>query len=671
MRRGWGIFGAVLLSIGLAEGGLSVPAARGNETVMVCDIYGDHLGSQAPGLYGIGTSQECPGNPETGPPNTGGMAIWTGGDNTIQQGTAVHWTVTAPAGLTIASVYIPHMYSEGIDDNTGWGGGFFWSGGSGESSTYDGETGWSTATTSGPAFTWPAGGSPYFGWQVVCGVSSCSNGGHQWLSVELLELNVEETNGPFLLAPTGLWQAQGWIRGTWPLRFVGDSPSGLCSMTADLNGQALPGVSVPNDPAVWHQCQSPTFDENVNTAQYGDGVLPLTISAVDAVGYNASHTELVRVDNQTPTISLSGPTDAPSTSGTQYITATAGAGPSGVAGISCSLDGAPAEWHAGASAQIAVQGIGVHQLSCTSESNARDSSGTPASSRTATWTLSIRTPSVATASFARVVDSLRCKATVERVRIPAHWATAYHGSQRIRVKVPAQTRRVKVVHCHPRLARKRVRVDGHWRVVTTVVLPRSVERASTSVRAGASTTLNGWLGTTSGNALGSQTVRILTAPDNGSQRFTQAALATTGADGAWSARIPAGPSRLIVAQYDGSATVEPATSAPARVEVPGSLVLRIRPRLTHWGKSIAISGQLSGGYIPSSGELVILWIGWHSGSTEIGHLYTDAHGRFHSTYTFLRGNGRETYRLWAATARESDYPYAPGRSRPVAVTVES
>ena len=36
----------------------------------------------------------------------GGMAIWTGGNNTISQGTSVHWTVHAPTGLTIPLAYI-------------------------------------------------------------------------------------------------------------------------------------------------------------------------------------------------------------------------------------------------------------------------------------------------------------------------------------------------------------------------------------------------------------------------------------------------------------------------------------------------------------------------------------------------------------------------------------
>jgi hypothetical protein len=216
---------------------------------------------------------------------------------------------------------------------------------------------------------------------------------------------------------------------------------------------------------------------------------------------------------------------------------------------------------------------------------------------------------------------------------------------------------------------KRVRVGGHWRRVRYVVLPRSVQRNTIKVRAGAHPSISGWLGTDNGNALGGQAVRILTAPDNGSNQFTQVGTVTTSPNGSWTTHLPSGPSRLVIAQYDGSATVEPASSAPAHVAVPASVSLHIKPSDTHWGGRIAIKGRVGGGYVPASGELVVLWIGWRGGSTEIGHLYTHADGRFSSRYTFLRGNGTERYRLWATTARESDYPYAPGRSRNVMVTV--
>ena len=570
--------------------------------------------------------------------------------------------------MTIASVYIPHMYSEGIDDGSGWGGGFFWSGGSSNVNTFDGESGWSSQTTSGPSFTWPTGGTPYFGWQVVCGASSCSNGGDNWLSVELLELNMQETTGPQLSAG-GLWDASGWVRGTWTLQSSGDSPSGVCNLLATLGGQSLPSSTSAANPAVWHQCAAPALSDAVDTSQFGDGPAKLVLGASDAAQESAFLTKTIDIDNEQPSISLSGPTDAPSTAGTQYVTATAAAGPSGVAGISCSVDGAPPQWHAASTAQIPIEGVGTHQVSCLSQNNAVDSSGTPATSPTSTWTLAIRSPSVSAVSFARVADALRCRAKWERVRVPARWVTATHAGHPIKVKLPPEVRRVRVVHCQARVITRRVRVRGHWRAVKAVVLPHEVLVQHERIRPGGEASVSGWLGTIDGNALGGQPVMILAAPDNGTGQLTQVAAATTAANGAWTARIPPGPSRLIEAEYPGDATVEPATSSSAHLTVPASVSLGLHPRRTHWGGRIRISGQLHGGYVPAGGELVVLWIGWPGGSTEIGHLYARPDGRFASRYTFLRGNGTETYRLWATTARESDYPFAAGRSPAASVTV--
>jgi len=386
---------------------------------------------------------------------------------------------------------------------------------------------------------------------------------------------------------------------------------------------------------------------------------------------SATVTNGVDIDNDPVSLSLSGPTDASTTAGTQYLTASATAGPSGVAGISCSVDGSPYQFHRGASLQIPLQGLGEHSASCYAQNNAVDDSGAPATSSLQTWSLTIRQPSVSTVSFARVVDSLHCVKERVRVRIPGRWVTGTANGRPVRIKLPAETRTVKVVHCKPRIVLRRMRVDGRWRRVQVVLLPHTVRVMTRRIRHGATTTVSGWLGTLQGNALASQRIVVLTAPNNGHGVFRPAAVATTAADGSWTALLPAGPSRIIRAVYGGTGSVEPSSSTPAQVVVAASVRLGISPRRTHWGSKIRIRGRLRGGYVPPAGELVVLWIGWPGGSTEIGHLYARGNGRFDSTYTFLRGNGTETYWLWAATASESDYPYAPGHSRKTTVTVSS
>lgn len=510
--------------------------------------------------------------------------------------------------------------------------------------------------------------SGYVGFQVICGWSTCNESTNPaQLTIESIDLIATETQGPSFVAPDGLWQASGWIRGSWPLHFFGDSPSGLCSLTADLNGQAIPGTSSPQNQSVWHQCATPSVNQTIQTGNYGQGALPLTIGAKDAAGVPASVTKTIYVDNSTPTVAISGPQDAPTTAGVQYLSVTATAGPAGVAGVSCSLDGSPSQWHVGASASIPVQGIGDHSLTCSSADNAHDAVGNAAWSAPATWNLSIREPTVTRVSFDRIANKLRCARARERIHVPAQlvWVHVHH--RRVRVRVPAQTRTVTRVRCHPIYVRRRVRIHGHVRVIRVPVLPRTIRSTTRRVHFGKATTVHGWLGTTQGNALGGQTVRVLAAPDNGSTDFVQEAVATTAANGDWSARVPAGPSRIIRAVYGGGASVEP-SSGQATVLVPASIRLHV-PRHAHWGSKLVLTGRVRGGYLPAAGETVILSVRFGGREHDFAHLAVTGNGRFRYVYTFLPGSGDATYPFAAETVRESGYAYMPGRSRSETVIV--
>ncbi len=606
--------------------------------------------------YEVNAAPPCP---------KGGLTIDTKG--TSADGDRAAWQVSAPQGLELVGAWVPpsQMYEIGINDGKGHGGGFYWKSGGAKLRA---RTTWSS-----PKFA-----SPYFGWQVVCRLHSCkASKSFARLVIYEIELKAEENRAPSLTTSPGasLWSHAGWVRGAWPIKFGASDPSGVCSTEAVIAGQTLEGPSAVPDSRVWQQCPTQTFQHWVNTADYvkgGQGSFPLTLKAVNAAGVWTSSeawTRRVFVDNVVPTVKLSGPTDALSTDGRQYVTATATAGPSGVAGISCSVDSGPAQWFAASSARLAVQGLGPHHISCIAANHAADADGQMGASSAASWALSIRQPTVSTASFDRLVDVFRCKKRRERVRIPAQWITERIHGRSVRVRIPAQTRTITVMHCHPRIVKRRVRVRGHWKTERVVVLPHRVRDRSKRVRFGSATSISGWLGTTQGAALAHQRVRIFTAPTNDKRRFRLASVVRTGADGSWSARLRPGPSRLVHAVFGGAATVEPSTSDTAHLTVPASLTMSAAPRQTQWGSTIRIVGRVRGGYIPAGGELVVLRVGWHGGSAEIGHLYTDRDGRFRTTYTFLRGNGTETYRLWAATARESDYPYAAGRSTAVLVTV--
>jgi hypothetical protein len=629
-----------------------------DETVQVCGSYanGVFTSSTVPGITATG---QCP----TPSYNGGGFGLFNSGTTT--GGQAGRWQTIAPSGLELVGATASQLASNGINDGFDYGGGFYWAGGG--TGTND-----QTPSTLGMVFSSP---SSYFGMQLVCGKSTCKAPAQ--LTVGAFSLYVRETVGPSLVAPTGLWQAAGWVRSTWPFFVWGNSPSGLCSLSTRLNGQLVNATTSAQDVSSWHQCAAPPISQSLDTSRYGQGALPLTLSTSDAAGVPASVTKTVYVDNSTPAISLSGPVDAPSTAGTQYVTATASGSPSGIADIECSIDGGPAQSYSGASAQVPVSGIGQHTVSCYAEDNAVDPSGVHGRSAAAGWSLKIGQPIVVGIAFDKLVG-LRCHRARARVKIPGHWITVRRHGKRVKVKTPARTKVERVMRCHPRTVRRRTvvfvraRRHGHLvkvkriKIVRVVVPPRIVVRSSRVVAFGRGTTVNGYLGTAAGTAISGHTVRVLTAPDNGSDQFTQAAAATAAANGTWTAQLPPGPSRIVEAVYDGDPTTESASSGQLRVIVPAKVkLLSVSPRRVAWGGTVRITGRLLGGYLPPGGALVRLRIGSGSSYTTYGvQEHVAGNGRFSTTYTFGAGQASSYQSFWfqLSSLPMGSFPFAPSDS---------
>jgi hypothetical protein len=637
----------------------SAAPALADETVYSCGLT--NAGAQNKilryvSVYGINPSSDC---------GVTGMGVTTTAANVVPQGRAGGWVTTTPTGLAISGVIVPPgaLDVQGAV-GTGYVTEFYWNGGSGRvSNVINGQFGWGGLSSSN------------LGFQIRCAATTCR--ANSDMQVNDIALQVHETQGPWLSAPDGLWQASGWVRQDWTLRFYGDSPSGLCSLSASIDGQPVPapsGAGVGADQTWWHECAGASFSQTVHTWDFGQGAVRLTIRGTDAAAVatpDPGYTKTVYIDNSQPTVSLSGPADAPSTAGTQYVSATAGGSPSGIYGLECAVDGAPAHWYPGANAQVPVGGFGQHSVKCSAANNAIDPAGNHGWSTWTGWAISIREPTVAGISFGtHLLDALRCRRVRERVKVPARWVTVRRHGKLVTVKRRSHTKVVKVMRCHPRVVRVRVRVRihgrWHWRWDRQVRLPHTVQRSTWRARFGAPTTVVGWLGTSNGNALGGQAVRVLIAPDNGSNTFTQAAVANTSADGSWTAKLPAGPSRLVEAVYGGASTLEPSVSGQVHVSVPAKVrLISISPQRVAWGGTVRIVGQLEGGYLPPGGALVRLRIGLGSSYTTYGvQEHVTGNGRFSTAYTFGVGDPSVYRSLWfqLASLPMGNYPFSPANS---------
>jgi hypothetical protein len=189
---------------------------------------------------------------------------------------------------------------------------------------------------------------------------------------------------------------------------------------------------------------------------------------------------------------------------------------------------------------------------------------------------------------------------------------------------------------------------------------------------GRAVTVHGLLMSGGGLPLAGQPVAVLTAPDNGSDAFSEAAAVTTGPDGRWAATLAPGPSRIIEASYAGSPTVLPATGY-ATVITPAKIVLMsVVPDRIPWGSRVRITGRVLGGYIPASSKLLRLDLGIVGipGLSKIqGIPNVAADGTFTTAYKFGRYQGVVRFWLQVSSLAEADFPFSPSHSRRWIVTV--
>ena len=689
-----------------------------------------------------------------------------GGGSNFPAGSRFGMQTTAPAGIAITNAQVSPYQITNINNNQGWGGGSYWAGGGG-SLWHDGDQ----VEADGPF------SSSFWGFQMICGWSTCSNFGD--IYVNNITLTASENQGPGLVAlgSNNLWYQGGhyvWnpAGDAWPIALSASDPSGVCSMGAYVNNNYLPGPSAAANTSEWQQCPNQTWSTSggaaVDTRDYvsGAGSLPLTLQATNAAQVTSSVSETLNVDNDPVSVALSTPNDPNPSQWVNHavtVDAAASAGPSGIAGTNCSIDGGSARSYP--SSGVAVNGDGVHTVSCTASNNAVNPQGNPntgtgslvvrideappslsfeaqnpndptqlivdtsdsesgvaggqvemARAGTSNWTavptsfdghhliarfddaglsgdyvfqatscdnvnncastsesltLPVRLASTSYVGFGRILNPLRVRKIRERVRVGWHWAMVSRHGKRVKVKRGGHFKRVTVIKRVERCTHKRVQVGRHrWRVRNVCKAPQLRLLGSKRVGYGKSVTITGLAMTEQGVPLSGQPVQVLTAPNNGLGQFIPVTTATTDANGGWSVKLPAGPSRIIQAAYPGSATVLPATGQ-ATVNVPARLAVGITPHQLPWSGTLTIRGHLVGGYVPPDGvalRLLVLYPGSRLG-TPLLALRTNARGAFAIKWTYNAGRGVASYPFWVATtATESDYPFAAGASRHITVT---
>jgi hypothetical protein len=135
--------------------------------------------------------------------------------------------------------------------------------------------------------------------------------------------------------------------------------------------------------------------------------------------------------------------------------------------------------------------------------------------------------------------------------------------------------------------------------------------------------------------------------------------ATTNADGYWSWNIPPGPTRALTFLYQGTAVYR-TSSAVASVRVAGHQLLHIPSQLVA-GRSMRVTGQVQGGWIPPGGVLVQLWYrvkGQLGGWSPFGRvIHTTRRGWWQIKLPISPRARGYTYEFRAISVQQALWPY--------------
>lgn len=147
-------------------------------------------------------------------------------------------------------------------------------------------------------------------------------------------------------------------------------------------------------------------------------------------------------------------------------------------------------------------------------------------------------------------------------------------------------------------------------------------------------------------------------------------LAVTDARGHYELELPAGPSRTLTAQIGGGPRQQPA-AVNAKIIVRSELSFSPTPKRLRSGSTILLRGRVQHAeWQPVGGVSVSFqWYSPNGWKTFENPTRTDASGRFGVAYPWTRAARNSTIRIRARIDEPAGWPFAPGSSDAVEITV--
>ena len=194
---------------------------------------------------------------------------------------------------------------------------------------------------------------------------------------------------------------------------------------------------------------------------------------------------------------------------------------------------------------------------------------------------------------------------------------------------------------------------------------KGTTKPSITSRYDAPPTITGLLRDSNGAALPDVAVRIDTRLLVRDAAFAPLRTVTTDKHGAFTLRLPRGPSREIQAT---ALTGDAASVALLRTTVIAPVHLTSSRRSTRNRHAVTFAGSVPG--TPKGARTRVDLQAWGAGGRWLTFASpTLRHGKFSASYRFTRTFSTSTYRFRAVLRTDEDFPYAAGKSREIRVRV--
>lgn len=218
-----------------------------------------------------------------------------------------------------------------------------------------------------------------------------------------------------------------------------------------------------------------------------------------------------------------------------------------------------------------------------------------------------------------------------------------------------------------------MRVTGPFRALTAVADLRIDGRMKARVRYGGRPRVTGELVTAAGgDPIPNAAIDLVTTYLPGSRRDAAIVTVTTNGQGGFSAILPKGPSRSVVARYGGDRRHLGVSSAAVRANVRCGVTLRVPDRVDS-DEGIAFTGRVKakGARLGRRGKRLAIQVRVGRAWKTVGNVArTNGRGAYEVPYEFTAEYPRAvTYAFRAVVLRDADFPYLPSKSKIRRVTV--